>query len=479
MFMKERKLDLIDMLVEIFLHWRMFIIWMLIGAVLAGSFRYIQSHIFKQVKNEKILQYPEDFLSKEEIQNVNYVIAYDAAYRAQNTYLAESPVMDIDPNYICRAEATIAITAKDSQKCQMIQNVYKDIVQSSGLITKIAKNANIKTIGLSEVVLLAEDSTGPDNFTTKEIKDSSIIVNRAETFRVIVIYNDETQCQNILETVITFLKEKQPDIKNILGEHDLSIVNQSYGVISDTEIAAFQKTILADLASMKRELATAKSNLSNAGQQYYQLLAENKDLIEIAPTKPIVEPSLNTKYIFFGAIIGIFLYAFILFLIYIFNTKIRFTDNLQELYGIPQLGMIPAEKNLKKLFSFIDKWLLSLRNHNKRQFPPDKALNLATSAVKIAARKEKLPEITFIGCNFKKRSLDICEKIKAQLENDNIQTNILDNVLYDAQAMNELEHARGVVLLESVNSTLCIEIANEIELLKRQGIKILGGILLE
>lgn len=43
--------------------------------------------------------------------------------------------------------------------------------------------------------------------------------------------------------------------------------------------------------------------------------------------------------------------------------------------------------------------------------------------------------------------------------------------------LGELEGAKGVILVENAGSTLYSEIAEELELLKRQGIKALGGIL--
>lgn len=473
--MKEREINLIDLFVEILLHWRMLIVWMLVGAVLAGLFSYISSSATlknQQAQNEKMVHLPETLLSEEEMQNVNYTIAYENAYNAQNTYLEESPIMDIDPNHVCKAEATIVIAADDPQTGLIIQDIYKDIVQSSELVAKVAEDVNTETIGMNDVICLAGDSSIFDGLATVGKRKAMNSSEDSNAFRIIVIYNDETQCQNILESTIAFLKEKQPDIENTFGKHDVIIANQSYGVISSTEITTFQKNILTDIATMKRELTTAKTNLSAAEQQYYQLLINNTEITEIIPTESIVEPHLNRKYVLVGAIIGVFLYTFVLFLMYIFNTKIRFTDNLQELYEIPQLGQIPVERKPKSL-------LLFLRNHNKRRFTPNEALNLSAVAVKMAAGKENLYEITFIGCDLKERSLETCEKIKAQLENDNIQTTILNNVLYDAQAMSHLEQAKGVVLVERVNSTLCIEIANEIELLKRQGIKLLGGILVE
>lgn len=54
---------------------------------------------------------------------------------------------------------------------------------------------------------------------------------------------------------------------------------------------------------------------------------------------------------------------------------------------------------------------------------------------------------------------------------------ILNNILYDAAALKGLKSARGVVLVETAGSTLYTEINQELELLKRENIEILGGIL--
>ena len=41
--MKEREISIVDLMVDILLHWRAFIIWMLIGAVALGAFSSVRS----------------------------------------------------------------------------------------------------------------------------------------------------------------------------------------------------------------------------------------------------------------------------------------------------------------------------------------------------------------------------------------------------------------------------------------------------
>ena len=62
---------------------------------------------------------------------------------------------------------------------------------------------------------------------------------------------------------------------------------------------------------------------------------------------------------------------------------------------------------------------------------------------------------------------------------ESIAVNILDNVLYDAESMEELESAKGIVLVEKAMSTMYNEILRELELVSRQGITVLGGIVVE
>ena len=84
-----------------------------------------------------------------------------------------------------------------------------------------------------------------------------------------------------------------------------------------------------------------------------------------------------------------------------------------------------------------------------------------------------------MGCDLKAGAEAVCRKLEVMLKQENITAVILDNVLYDAAAMDELENAKGIVLVEKAMSTMYDEISRELELASRQGIKVLGGIIVE
>lgn len=472
--MEEREISLIDLLVEILLHWRMFIVWMVIGAVLLGAFSYVRSGSTiqqQQVEMKKTEQAPEEWLTDEEIRNASYVAAYEKAYLSKEKYLAESPLMEMDANHINMGEVTIVIEAQDRQDSCDIEKAYEGIVQGSALISEIAEEFDIKTAGIGEMILL-NGLTAESNAARKPEDTNS--------FRIVVMDSGEERCQTVLEAVINFLEERQSDVERALGEHEFIVVNKSFGIVSNMAVADRQQKVLNEIATMKKTLSDEKEKLTDVERQYYDLLISGEEIEENSSVPETISvPGISIKYVILGMIMAAFLYAFVLFMIYIFTAKVRSTDNLQELYNIPQLGIIPADKNNKKIFGFVDKWILSLRNHNRRQFTSEEALNLVAVAIKMAAGKETLNEICLVGCGLKRQSLDICEKIVTQLKEENIHINILNNVLYDAQAMRELEKEKGAVLVESVGSTLYQEITGELEILNRQGIKVFGGILIE
>lgn len=72
-----------------------------------------------------------------------------------------------------------------------------------------------------------------------------------------------------------------------------------------------------------------------------------------------------------------------------------------------------------------------------------------------------------------------CEQIRESLSAEGVSVQILSNVLYDAEVMEALSEAQGAVLVETAGSTLYEEVVRELQLLNRQNITVLGGIVVE
>ena len=74
---------------------------------------------------------------------------------------------------------------------------------------------------------------------------------------------------------------------------------------------------------------------------------------------------------------------------------------------------------------------------------------------------------------------DVPQAMADKLKSGVINASVLDNVLYDPANTEKLGEMDGAVIIEKAGRTLYSELTEEIELLKRQQIKILGCVIVE
>ena len=490
--MEEREIDLLDMIADILSHWRGLLVALIIGAVLMGGFSYVKSYRNVQSEQEaeeepeldemsveEQLAQLEDSLSDSEKISVAATVDDEREYLYKDTYYRESIYMHLDPLNIARTELIYRIQAEDGSLAQRLGTVYKNIVGGVGLYDWVEQQTGIAAEYTAELISV---STDPAIFVGNGAQNISI---GSDSLKVTVMQEDEKTCEQLAEAVNSYMEEQQKNLAEKLGSHELILLSETSGKIISTDTMVRQIDYGNQLINLKAGIASAKAGFTEDQQKYYDLLTWEEETREAemdqkdmtTEEEPVLaSPSVSKKYVLLGAVLFAFVYAGILFLIYIFNSKIRVSDELQSLYHIPQIGVVV--KDSKKKF-ILDKWVDDFRHYGKRKFDAEQSLELAFAAVKIAAVKNKLNTICLMGCNLEAGAGSVCENLKTALEKEGINVTVLDNVLYNAESMEKVDTMTGVVLVEKAGSTLYNEIANELALLKRQDIAILGGIIVE
>ncbi len=447
-------------------------------------------------------QMTENQMTENQIYNVDYVLTYEKLYEEELAYTESSVLMQMNPNQIFKAELTFHITSEDMEKTYNLEKLYEDIAVSGSLMEKLAQELDTKPAVIAELVGLERSS-----YST---------IEGADTLQLYVRHSDENSCQKMAEGVIAYIDARHEELEKSAGRHEITLLEQSLTAVSDTAVLSHQKSHQTDLLSMRNTVLTNQKTFGRLEWRYYDIrkngqlteLSERKIAEieaeeakadktdadgepqlaledEIAALEKLLAEGVNVtagirlQYIVPGILLAAFVYVFAIFLQYLFNNTVRATENLQELYGIEQLGQIPSEQEGKRLFGFVDQWILAIRDRNRRKFAETEALELAAVAAKMAACRLSMSTVYLLGCDLKEHSMQVCELLKEKLEADRLQVIILNNVLYDAAAMAQLAEARCAVLVEKAGSTLYKEIEQELELLKRQEIALLGGIVVE
>ena len=488
--MEEREMDLFDLMADILAHWRSVLIAMIVGAVLLGIFGYVKSYKeFQNNQNEQVtVSNANDTTRKEKIKRmkeslgddllagVDSVIVWENKYDLKEIYYKNSLYMQLDPLHVVQKELVYQIQAEDNSAGSKFGIVYGNVIKNVGLYDWIEQQTGMDAAYVGELI-------SADVKSGMTIADGTqVLLSDSNCVKIVIMQKDEESCEKLADAAKEYIAMQQENLSQEIGNHELILLSETMGTVSNTEVLDKQTSYRDEISSLKESIAKKKAEFTEEQKQYYNLLTQNDSEIvdttqdAAAESVTVQKPSISIKYVVLGAVIFAFVYAMILCLMYIFNGKLRASDELQNLYHIPQMGLIVKDSK-KKLLP--DKWVDNLRNHGKRKFAPAQSMELAVAAVKIAAVKNGLDHVCLMGCNLAEGADNVCESIKHALEKEQIAVTILDNVLYNAEAMEKLENEKGVVLVEKACSTLYNEVSREIELLNRQDIMVLGGIVVE
>ncbi|MCM1540506.1 MAG: hypothetical protein NC121_04525 [Blautia sp.] len=485
--MNEKEISLVDLIMEILLKWRMILVWMLAGGLMMGCLSYIRSYQTAQAQTvqaaaleqqlaggaQNELEYIRRGLTEQQINNVDTAICYENFWEAEDAYFQKSIKMQIDPLNMPKAVLTFQVVAEDEETAQQIEKVYEDMVPS-GLGQWLSEKMQNETseAALNELINLERKY---ENVSATAI--CNIFEEKSDTFSVAICHMSKEQCLQLAEKVDEYFQEQHSQLVHKMGDHQIQLVFQNFSYVMDTALLESRREMQNEMIVWNSSAAKLKENFSGEEWRYYNYLMTN-ELPEILPIN-ISQPSINVKNVLIGIILFAFMYVFYSFIRYILNNKLRGTDDITSIYGIPELGMIPAEQKGKKILAFVDKWLLKLRDRNKRRFAMEEAIALAAAAVKISAKKENLTEICCIGCDLKTNATKTVETIHNLLKDAGISVKVLNNVLYDQEKLEQLLCVKGAFLLERAGKTLYDEVRREIELLRNQEIKVLGIIVVE
>lgn len=486
--MQTREIDLLDMIADILSHWRGMIVALVLGAVLLGGVGYMRSFQTAQsaqqqesvVQDEATVQAQlsrlEQSLDDKSRAMVLTVVDDEKEYDLKKTYSENSIYMQLNPLQTVQTELIYQVQTADGSLDGQLGAIYTSLLNNVGVYDWVAQQTEIEAGYVGELI-------SAETVSSLTIQWQQAMSLGTNCVKVSILQSDTEACQKLAEAVKTYISEEQKQLNNELGQHALVLVSETTGFVMNKDLMDEQIKCRNEMVSLQSTIATAKVGFTEEQKQYYELLTWEKAEHSGQPAQNVTTeveskptPTISKKYVLLGAVLFAFAYAVVICMVYIFNTRLRETDELQSIYGIPQIGLVIRESGRK---IFLDKWVDSLRHYGKRKFTTEQSMELAFAAIKIAAVKNGLNNICLMGCNMSAGADKVCESLKAALEKEQISVSVLDNVLYDAEAMEKMGAMQGAVLVEKAGSTLYNEVAGELELLKRQDITVLGGIIVE
>ena len=500
---EEKEIDLIDLLIEIMLHWRGLIVAFLIGGILLGGYSYYKSYkahnsAVAAADSAKTAAAQSEGMSDEEklaqlkkqeeqlesntkatsLGNVESAILYTDQITQLKEYLDGSVLMKADLNNLPTGYITIQIIADDRR--DNLREAYESIITSAELI-EVVKNTLGYGSEASELIQI--DEANVRMFSS--ISASNTVLNDADdtSIRVSCYAASVENCKELTNIVSEFVLSKSRELQSKLGYHEVVIVDSSVttmfnAYLSQTKLDKQNKLISAETAigKLKDAFTADEKALFDLKENIYKLNRQ----IEISKAAEISIPAvgLSKKMLLIGVVLGVFLYAGIICVAYIFSQKIKDSDDFTVTFGTAQLGKLYGQRSFKGFGKKLDKWLYSFKNRGRKAIAADEATGIIAANAALSAAKSDIKKLGIICADgVEENAGGLVEKLKAAMKAENIDAKVLSQLLYSKDEAYSMKDIDAVVLVAAAGKSRYSEVWDAMEVVDNQKIDILGGIM--
>ena len=454
----EQEIDLRDLMFTVFRKWRLIVLFAFISSAFLGGYKCVKE-LMNQNNEEYVAELREQYATdqtKYEQSKKGYesdIEIYNASITNQEEYKEKSILLKVDPYNKGTASVDVfvkmseipessGVTVTSVDFADGVVKAYASAIQQGGFLEDISREMGIELIYLKELITVTTDY------------DSNM-------FSVSVAYTDKESAGKILDVILKNLKTMYPDLQEHLGQHNLSVMNQNVGVITDQTLVDYQKLKLEDLTATNKKLEDAEKAL--------------KGLEE--PAKPIALSRMSivkegVKYGILGCLVGALFVAFCVCIVYVMNGKINTDEDLKNRFALKHLGGF-AQTRISRSLSGIDIWLDRLEG---REILSDETVVDIISA-NILGMINKGDSVFLTGMVEEVRLAELTEKLQQRLLE--VKLGYETDILHSAVSLQNLQQYDTIILVELRRKTKLKVIEKEIEVVRNMKKEILGYIVMD
>ncbi len=332
------EIDLLDLCKTVLKKWKIIIICALAFAILGGAYGALQANKAKPETEEQIKALTAG-MTQEEIDDVKdaaeIINNYRAMYKTQKDYNENSIYQNLNPYSV------------DALKLSYyIDNHYKVsypvIEESNNLIPIIqAYISSFSEDAFYEELAKAVGEEGNPTYV-KELVNIDTEEKDAGVLTITIYASSNDSLVKMGDFIKAAIIEKQSEIADVYGDHDIILASESAGKIVDTRMAEAQSKNVERLTTITINIANEEKLFT--GNQLTFL----KYLIHEELDEKVSVP----KYVILGLFVGSLLTAVFYCIKYVLSGTVKTENELARLLGTSSLGEI--SKNVDLVTSVIN-----------------------------------------------------------------------------------------------------------------------------
>ena len=493
-------INLRNLIYHILKKWRIFLVGILIGAVLADlagvvlSYRQVtieKAALDKKEADEKKMTDVAELrnrLSEKEIMEVESAVdsyfAFVKTNEAQLTYYNDSFLMQMDANEVPTLILHYFIDnfyEVEYPVMSAIDNTY-DIAIALG---QYASSGDVCT-KICKKLKWEKDIAYIQELITYKCEGHSLTIT--------VVAPKEENCREIGEIIKTEFQSVASSLKDVYGDFAVKLAMEEYVVKASANLVSQQITQLTNIYSGRNDFRTSMTSFTEGQKAYYQAVINNyykennsslfdnisNDYDEEDDEK--IEENLSVqlfhvKFIFLGIIAGfVFCVAWIC-VQYITSGMLLSKEDIQEGCDLSVIGTIkvPNAKNQNVIDRLIERIFRSKGLH----FSQNEQLCMLATAIRIAVEKADMSSLFISSAANNEETRQIENALVSLLCQQGVNVMTGTSVAYDPESLERMSACDGVVLVEGVGFSLFKDIMAEKQLCERGNVKIIGTVVVE
>ncbi|MDO4269088.1 MAG: hypothetical protein Q4C73_11505 [Eubacteriales bacterium] len=457
----EAEIDVKDLFFSVLYQWRLLLLAAVIGAAVLGGYKTVRGSagqtdpVALEPETEKLAQYDAEKLALEKtVGNLMNNI------EEQNRYLAEAPLMQINPYKEAEATAELLVVSSEGtpENLGNVLQAYQYALGDGAYLQETAETLGTELRYLQELITV-QGSRGLDgdvminSFRVEMPEDGStegILSLRA-------IGPDSQMAERLLEAMLAEAESLQENLAVELGAHTVSLLRRSEGELVDTGLMTRQKTVRDNVSTLTDSLTAFEKKLD-------ELTPPAAENVQQAAAKSTV------KYAVIGFVAGGFAAAVAVCALYILNDKVTSEKEIVNRYRIKNLGEF-SQVHRKRALGAVDDWLHRLAGDGK-VWPEEAVLEMIAANVSNYADGKKTLFVTGLASE---ALLDkISKNLAAALPEIKIDSE--RDLISSASARRRLAECEGVILVEECKQSRYSLIQQELELAGNVGVEVIGVI---
>ena len=452
-YREDREINIIDLVKCILKKWPILLIFALLGLALGCGYKAYSNHKAilapentQEIVGEQEIAQLEDALTDSEKRKVEITKGYNDNLIELDEYMENSIYYNLD----CRRVENVSII-------YMIDNGYtynnNEDIHGSNLSAIVEAYKNYITSGGIDEDIYADDDSIPAEYLSELIRFNNNsgtpgAQDAVATINIKIYGRSGEEASELAKKLEEKLEAYQKNVSADVGDHEIKLIAENAGEISDDELKTYQSGVVAEWVNYQTQIETNTAAFSENQTALYKALTTDGETPVANETDESEISSVfdgMTKYAVIGLVGCVFAVCVIIAIIYIFSGSIKTEEEFSSVFRLFVLGNIRDEE-------------LVLANAGALLKKAD------AGDVYITTTLPDIGEGDF-------------SSLMEGLGKDGIKSSFGVNALKNAEVLNTLSGYKNVIIAETVKRSRYEDVAKLLEILREQNINVIGVVI--